>query len=1154
MELTLRSLSLTGLTVVLAFSHTFGQNKYQAPRAKTAPVIDGAGTDACWSSAPWYEVNQLWFGVQPSSPADFSERFKVCWDANKLYVLAEVTDDVLNDNYTDPLSNYWEDDTWEVFIDEDNSGGNHEKSYNAFAYHVSKSLDAVDIGSDGVAHLYNTHLTIKRSTDGNNKYTWEAAFEIYNDKFVYGATSNPKVTLTKNKVMGFALAYCDNDGGTARQSFIGSEPIAGTDKNVAYKDANVFGDLELVDVITASFSHVSVASSLSNPTAMTIAPDGRFFICEQEGRLRVVKQGQLLATPAVSLNVNLGNEFYSERGLLGVAVDPDFANNNNIYLFYTTSPNGKYVAEGAHNRVSRFTLNGDVVVAGSEKILLELDPLSSAINHNGGTLRFGKDKKLYIATGENFTQANAQNLKNTHGKLLRLNVDGTIPADNPLKDSTLKQTKMIWAYGLRNPFTFDVQPGTGRMFINDVGQDTWEEINESTIGGQNFGWPLTEGKNTEPGITSPLLTYKHSETPTDTTGCAISCGTFFNPDSSNYPSRYIGKYFYADFCNNWIAVMDPASNKRVELFATKVSDGPVGLGVHNDGNLYYLSRTSGALYKISYTGSPLPEILVAPTNQSVAESQPALLKVQANGASPLYFQWLKNGDTISGAIGSTYRIPITTKADSGLYSVIISNEYDTIKSGQVKLTITAFNSKPIATITSPKDSSFYTGGQAFVITGSGNDPQDGELPASNFTWKVDFHHDTHVHDGIPTIGNKTLALTIPSDGETASDVWYRIHLYVKDKGGLTDTAYIDLIPKKAVLTFATQPAGLVVTIDGQPTKTPVSIQSVVGIKRNIGVPTPQTLNNKGWKYKEWSNAGTQTQTFATPANNTTFTAVFDEAPITRETLAPSNDAYVTNATSFAPDGPITPYGFTDSLQLVVKRYAEGPNREVYFTFDLNKLMGKLPQIKSATLKFSASMTDENGTVKTVGYGVYESKSTDWNEKTITWTNKPNRDTVAIVSGTIPNLALTSYQVDLTAFIKAKAVTVSKMASFVFAAKTDNKNRVLIYSKENLDNKPELIIDYDATTKVEEETELVGSISLFPNPTSKLLTISLQNMSLADGVLQLMDQTGTTLKTQKVQLVNAYQSLEWNIEHLKSGLYFVSIQSGDKRWTEKLVVE
>src|ERR1044072_2038674 len=219
--------------------------------------------------------------------------------------------------------------------------------------------------------------------------------------------------------------------------------------------------------LPAGFTETAVTGFL-NPTAMEIAPDGRIFVCQQSGALRVIKNGVLLPTPFISLNVDPNGE----RGLLGIAFDPNFSNNNFLYLYYTVTSTPR------HNRVSRFTANGDVVVPGSEAVILELDNLTAATNHNGGAIHFGPDGKLYIAVGENATPTNAQTLANRLGKMLRINSDGTMPADNPFFKTATGAHRAIWALGLHNPFTFAFHPGRGRMFINGVGQDAWEEIND----------------------------------------------------------------------------------------------------------------------------------------------------------------------------------------------------------------------------------------------------------------------------------------------------------------------------------------------------------------------------------------------------------------------------------------------------------------------------------------------------------------------------------------------------------------------------------------------------------------------------------------------------------------------------------------------------
>jgi glucose/arabinose dehydrogenase len=323
--------------------------------------------------------------------------------------------------------------------------------------------------------------------------------------------------------------------------------------------------------LPAGFTETNIGGSLASPTAMTEAPDGRLFVCLQGGDLRVIKNGALLATPFLTLPADSAGE----RGLLGVATDPDFAANRFIYVYYTaTTPT-------IHNRVSRFTANGDVAAAGSEVVILELPTLSDAAIHNGGALHFGPDRKLYVAVGDNANPPNSQSLATRFGKILRINADGTIPADNPFLSQTTGVLRAIWAMGLRNPFTFTFQRSTGRMFINDVGQDTWEEIDEG-LAGANYGWPVTEGSTTDPAFVSPLFAYQHASG--SITGCAITGAAFYDPPTPTFPAAYVGKYFFADFCAGWIQRLDPAS-RSVSAFVSGIAS-PVDLLVSGAGDLY----------------------------------------------------------------------------------------------------------------------------------------------------------------------------------------------------------------------------------------------------------------------------------------------------------------------------------------------------------------------------------------------------------------------------------------------------------------------------------------------------------------------------------------------------------------------------------------
>ncbi len=329
---------------------------------------------------------------------------------------------------------------------------------------------------------------------------------------------------------------------------------------------------------------------LNAATAIAQAPDGRLFVAQQGGALRVVKAGALLSAPFLSLAVDAAGE----RGLIGVALHPSFASNGWVYVHYTT-PSG-----GPHNRISRFTasaVDADLAQAGSELALVDLPALSGATNHNGGALHFGVDGKLSVGVGDNAGSSNSPSLNTPLGKLLRFNDDGSIPTDNPHFATQTGLARAIWARGLRNPYTFAVQPGSGRIHINDVGQNTWEEVNLG-VAGADYGWPSSEGPDSvTAGRTGPLFAYKHSAaTPAGSgpggffVGFAIAGGAFY-PDSGALGSPWRGNYFFADYVNRFVGVIDLANGNAAYAFGS-VSGSPVDVLAAADGALLVLTRSS----------------------------------------------------------------------------------------------------------------------------------------------------------------------------------------------------------------------------------------------------------------------------------------------------------------------------------------------------------------------------------------------------------------------------------------------------------------------------------------------------------------------------------------------------------------------------------
>jgi glucose/arabinose dehydrogenase len=375
--------------------------------------------------------------------------------------------------------------------------------------------------------------------------------------------------------------------------------------------------------VPAGFIDVIFASGLTNPTAMAIAPDGRIFVCEQTNRVRIVENGAVLPNPFASVVANTGSR---DRGLCGIALDPDFNSNGFVYINYTASSGGSVL-----QRISRFTASGNVAVPGSETVLFETD-LFTAIAELGGGLRFGPDATLYIGAGMSGPSANSQSMANVLGKLLRINKDGSIPTNNPFFGTATGKNRAIWALGLRNPFSFAFQRGTGRLFINDVGQGSREEINEG-VAGANYGWAICEGacNPSNSNFRDPLSAYAHINGQV-----AITGGAFYDPVAPLFPTQYVGKYFFTDYNAGWINQLDPATT-NVATFATGLPTSTVDLQVGPDGGLYYLSR-NGALG--AQGGAFVGKIAYLPTVTTLV-STGAVWKYLDTGATNLGASWIQ---------------------------------------------------------------------------------------------------------------------------------------------------------------------------------------------------------------------------------------------------------------------------------------------------------------------------------------------------------------------------------------------------------------------------------------------------------------------------------------------------------------------------------
>ena len=884
--------------------------------------------------------------------------------------------------------------------------------------------------------------------------------------------------------------------------------------------------------LPTGFTETRIATGL-DPTGVTVMADGRVLVTIKSGKILLIKNDAVLTTPLLTIP-NVDN--WNERGLLAVIQDPAFSSNGYIYVYYTYK---NPTTNTSNNRVARFTVTGDVANVNTQLVLIDFDNLSTIGWHNGGGLAYGLDGKIYASTGENANAANAQSFNNLLGKVIRINPDGSIPTDNPFYASTTGKNRAIYALGLRNPFRMKLQPTTGKIYINEVGAGTWEEINEVKAG-RNYGWSTIEGKITNQtppaNYEDPVYAYNHSNGT-----CSITGGTFYNPTTVQFPIQYANKYFFLDYCAGWIRYIDPANNYALSNFATGV-DRPLDLAVNSAGSMYYIARgglgggsdadntssTEGELWKIDYTGSGVVNIGVDPLNKSVAVGASVTFAVSATGAAPLEYQWLRNGQVIQDAKGQTYNILSATLADNGAkFSVVVSNGSSTKTSKEATLTVFV-NTAPVATITTPTANTTYEAGTTISFSGTGTDAEDGTLPASAFSWYVYFQHDTHYHPSMDAIsGIKDGTFLIPDEGETSDTVWYRIYLTVTDALGTKNTVFRDIVPKKVNVTLDTDPTGLKLKLDGVSITTLYMFTGVVGLKRSLEADNIINSGGKIYSFLDWSNNGTALQTILTPKVSTIYTANYGVSK--SDTLLAIADAYVKGGTNAS----IT-FGTTDATQLQTKTEVDPERiRQTYLRFDISKLT----TVSGAKLRlFGKRNSLDNANIKVAVYGV---QNQTWNENAITWNNKPTPQTT-ILAETEVNAEPTSvgqyYDWDVSEYVKAAKVSGATSISFYLANSSITAAYVFFNSKEATSNKPQLVITSPSSTLfVEQEAELQNFTKISPNPFLDQLLIQAQG----SFEYSIFDMTGVLVENGKGQ--NSIQVAK----KLGSGVYGIKIKTEKK---------
>ncbi len=476
--------------------------------------------------------------------------------------------------------------------------------------------------------------------------------------------------------------------------------------------------------------------------------------------------------------------------------------------------------------------------------------------------------------------------------------------DNPLATSPDANARRIVAYGLRNPFRITTRPGTNEVWAGDVGWNTWEEIDRVVDPGgavENFGWPCYEGQGRQPGydganlnvcenlygqagaVTGPLHTYNHGSKvvtgETCPTGSSSVAGMAFY-QGGPYPASYDGALFFADYSRDciWAMKADASGLPTPGLLETFVAPAanPVDVQISPDGELFYADFDGGTIRRIHYVSANQPPNAVATADTT---SGPAPLTVAFDGSgssdpdgNPITFAWDLDGDGLYD--DSTVAQPTYTYTQSGTYSArLMVTDSEGASGISDPIVITAGNTPPMATIVSPPGDLTWAVGDVITFSGSGADPQDGNLPASALSWSLILHHcpsNCHTHPLQTFVGVAGGSFTAP-DHEYPS--YLELQLVVTDSGGLTSTASVDLQPRTVDLTFASSPSGLQLVLNADAVATPFTRTVIAGSTNSISAPSPQALGGGDYVFSSWSDGGAQAHNIVANAS-ATYTAVY----------------------------------------------------------------------------------------------------------------------------------------------------------------------------------------------------------------------------------------------------------------------------------------
>ena len=675
------------------------------------------------------------------------------------------------------------------------------------------------------------------------------------------------------------------------------------------------------------FATVRVLGNLTDgpgggPTSFAYAPDGRIFIARKTGVVDVFDNG----VEHTFLDIRDEVNSVQARGLVGMAIDPNFGSTGRLFLLFTEE------LDPAHPDEDFVDAGGEVIsIKGKASDPNTADPASrvtvvtgfdsASRLHSVAGLRFDNDGHLLVGfadasdNGVNQGQAlQALDLDKLNGKILRVDpTTGNGIPGNPYYDAAHPASvrSRIYARGVRNPFRFTVDPTNDNLYVGEVGWNTWEQLDVFTPTfanadrDRNGGWPCYEGGDgvalvqpeyqTSPvtastchtvytkaeggtgvGAITPLYGYRHDEVPQEV-GSAIVGGPKYT-GTSNYPAQYDGMLFVGDFGRDSMKTVDPVTGDATDFGTSGTWGSPVDIQIATDGNVAWLGIQSGELREIVYTGgNNHPPTAVAHSDVSSGPSAPLKVKFSSAGSSdpdgdPLTYDWdFGDGTT------STKPNPLHIFKHAGAYDVSL-----TVSDGHqggvdnAALQIGVADAFPTISFTKPSPSLRYKIGDQIDVTLAAHDAEDGALSGENVQTTIIQHTGGHEFPG----GNFSgLSGSFVAADLGFPDTYYELDATATDSSGLLTTVTMDVLPKTVPITVASAPEGVDVAVDGITRTTPYTFDAIVGSGHEVLAPPDFVVGEEQEAFSTWTTPGgvaiNPYAAFTAPATAATVSARYD---------------------------------------------------------------------------------------------------------------------------------------------------------------------------------------------------------------------------------------------------------------------------------------